>query len=464
MISGRIAAPDGFDLPARDGSDLPARDGSGWSQHRDSRALRGYLIVTEADFLLRARFGLLVSVAVCCVLVWLSGCVEVGVTPELVTITFAHPDADGEYYQTLADSFNEQYPFITVELHPKTWRALEGVDVDEEDVFVTSQFALSWLLAEDLVLDVTPFIDHDETFNPSDLYPGTLALYTRDGKTWAVPAAVDLMVMYYNEDLCDRYGVTYPEAGWTWDTFLDTALALRDPSMGTFGYAASYSPDRAIFDPLVFVYQHGGRVFDDLVNPTRPTFDEPLTVEAMEWYAGLLHEYDVAPSPDQAREAFVDYPYYYSGILEGRFGLWAGMLSERGGASGPAEWKIPWGVVPLPRDSQSATMTMVDGHFISSHTSHPDACWKWVSFLSQQTPHRHAPARRSVAESAEYEQRVGDTVASTVRASMEGALMLSPRLAEFEDALASLGRAVDAIINLQATPQEAMSQAQERSR
>ena len=127
--------------------------------------------------------------------------------------------------------------------------------------------------------------------------------------------------------------------------------------------------------------------------------------------------------------------------------MWTGMLSERGGGSWPAEWDIPWGVAPLPRDNRSATLTMVEAFYISSQTPHPDACWQWVSFLSQQIPHRHAPARRSLAESAAYEQQVGDAVASVVRASMEGALILSPRLAEFEDALAILGMAVDTIAN-----------------
>ena len=77
-------------------------------------------------------------------------------------------------------------------------------------------------------------------------------------------------------DLFDRYGVAYPEIGWTWDDFLDTALALRNPDEDVFGYVAT-EPEQAAH----FIYQHGGQLYDDLRAPTYPTFDDPLTVEAM---------------------------------------------------------------------------------------------------------------------------------------------------------------------------------------
>jgi len=41
---------------------------------------------------------------------------------------------------------------------------------------------------------------------------------------WAIPAGVDMLVMFYNQDLFDQYDVPYPEVGWTWGDFLDTAL------------------------------------------------------------------------------------------------------------------------------------------------------------------------------------------------------------------------------------------------
>ena len=114
-------------------------------------------------------------------------------------------------------------------------------------------------------------------------------------------------------------------------------------------------------------------------------------------------------------------------------------------------------------DRQSATLSLVEGYFISAQAQHPDACWEWISFLSRQIPSRGVPVRTSLAESADYENRVGEQVAAAARASLEGALLLSPELAEFEPVLETFGKAFLSIVNEQSTPEEAMVWAQQQS-
>jgi multiple sugar transport system substrate-binding protein len=230
-------------------------------------------------------------------------------------------------------------------------------------------------------------------------------------------------VMYYNRDLFDQYNVPYPQIGWTWDDFLERAVALRDPDAFVFGYGPRLPPG----DAVLFIYQHGGRIFDDPENPTRTTFDDPLTIEALEWYARLVHDYDAAPSLNQAAHAYGDGSYaIYEGIRTGKVGMWTGALSERGGLGWPFKWKMAWGMVPLPSDAQSWTEVVVEGYAISSGTEHYDACWEWIAWLSEQVPYRFMPARRSLAESSAYEDQVGAEVAAVARALMEHAYILTP--------------------------------------
>jgi len=389
----------------------------------------------------------------------LSGCSLVAPTPEPVTITFAHPSVDSEYYQTLAEMFQKEHPYITVELQPQTSYDFGWIDVGEADTFVHSQFALGELLEENLILDLTPFMDEDKDFKPDDFYPGTLSMFSRDGKTWGVPAGADTMVMFYNQDLFDAYGVGYPQIGWTWDDFLGIAARISEPDRGVFGYGPNY----AVFDPLLFVYQGGGRIFDDLQNPTRTTFDEPTNIEALEWFVDLIYEYNVAPSPDQIREAYGSTGGLASGIIGGKIGMWTGMLADRRGEANAAKEPVRWGMVTLPRGKQTATLTTISAYFISSESESPDACWEWISFISQHQPQRQTPVRRSQLESTAYEQQVGGDVAAVARASMENSLLLSPRLVEFEQALGIFQQAVEAIITLRATPEEAMVRAQDMS-
>jgi multiple sugar transport system substrate-binding protein len=388
----------------------------------------------------------------------LTGCLSSTPTPEPVTISYAHADYDTDYLQRLVSKFNESYPYIHVELRPRRWDTMGGLSAGDADVFVTSQFALSGLSEQGSVLDLTPFIEQDGAFDQEDFYPGTVGLYMREGKTWAIPANVDLMVMYYNQDLLDQVGAPYPEAGWTWDDFLTTATLARDPDADTFGYATTVPA----FDALTFIYQHGGGIFDDLENPTRTTFDDPLTIEALQWYADLYYRYDVAPTEMQVRQSFSRRDSRV-GIWIGRVGMWTGMLSERGGQTGPTAWDMRWGVAPLPQDQQSTTLTLVEGYFISAQTKYPDACWQWISFLSKQMPQRQAPVRKSLAESPDYEELVGPEVAAVVQASMNNALLLSPELASYENALNTFTEAFTTIMEGTATAEEAMTRAQRQS-
>jgi multiple sugar transport system substrate-binding protein len=386
------------------------------------------------------------------------GCIAGTPTPEPVVITFAYPSPDTEFYESLLAGFGERYPHITVELQPKRWDTLGGIDVGGADVFLSSQFALNWLQSQGGLLNLTPFVEQDESFDLPDYFPGTVGLYRQEGETWAVPAGLDVMVMYYNRDLFDAQQLPYPESGWTWDDFVQAAAALRNPRTDLFGYA----PNLDLFDPLTFIYQHGGRVFDDLENPTRTTFDDPLTVEALEWYTRLVFDYNVAPTPDQVQMLF-GRDGVRTAVYQNMVGLWSGMLSERGGRFWPSEWSMRWGVVQLPQDAHAATLTLVEGYYISSQAEHPEACWHWLSFVSQHIPVRQTPVRRSLVESPDYERQVGSEVVAVVRASMEDALLLSPDLVGFEEALDTFGQALEAIVMQRSTPEEAMTWAQQQS-
>ena len=398
--------------------------------------------------------------AILCLLVpWLTSCVRSTPTPEPVTISFAYANYDTEHYEQLVLEFNEAYPHITVDLQPKSWDMLGGLGAGDADAFVTSQFALSWLYEQSNALNLTPFIEQDEAFNLDDFYPGTVGLYTREGKTWGIPAGVDLLVTYYNQDLFDRYGVTVPQIGWDWNDFVETAIAVRDPTADVFGYIPSFQE----FDVLSFIYQHGGSIFDDLQNPSRTTFDNALTVEALDWYTRLVYDYNVVPTEEQARASFPR-GSARAGVLNGQVAMWSGMLSERGGQTTRIEWDMRWGMVPLPRDQRFATLTLVEGYFVSAQTQHADACWKWISFLSQKLPSRQTPARKSLAESAPYQEKVGSSVAAVARASMENALLLSPKLVEFEEALGIFTQALEALLDGRSTPEEAMNWAQQQSK
>jgi len=390
----------------------------------------------------------------CLVLALLAGCKGAAPTPEPVTIRFAHPSFDLAYYQPLAREFNRKNPYITVELVPRNWDLVGGLDPRDADVLITSQFAIDELRSQKLIISLDPLIESDKGIQMSDFYPGAVQLFKASGETWALPAGLDPYVMYYNQDLFDQRGVSYPSPDWTWDDFLNLALALRDPDADIWGYGVV----EPFIDPVLFIYQHGGRIFDSLQEPTRTTFDDPLTIEALEWYARLLREHDVAPTAEKVRKSFGNIE---AAIRWGKVGMWMAPLSARGGQLEAAKWPMRWGMVPLPRDARAATMATAQGYFITAQCTNHQACWQWIAFLSKQPTSGFTPVRKSVANSTEYVQQAGEEVARIAQAATADAELVRPTdLERFAQVMAIFSRAVTDVIEGRATAEEAMLKAQ----
>jgi len=377
-----------------------------------------------------------------------SGCVHTTSTPEPATITFAHLEYDTDYFEELADGFRQSYPHVTIRLRPVSEDQLDDLAPGEVDVRVTWEGGIVPLLEQGALLSLDPFVQRDGSIDLSDFYPGTV--WTLDGKTWAIPAGLDPVVLYYNHDLFDQYHVPPPQLGWTWDDFLDAALSIRDPDVSVYGFG---SVRGYLIEALLFIHQHGGRILDESQTPARPAYRDPMTVEALEWFARLFNEYDLAVPPQQVRQAFGS----------NRVAMWMDMFSNRDQWAERMQEAL--GVAALPRDTLMFTGSDCHAYAISSQTRHRDASWQWIAFLGQQMPHRLTPARKSLAQSTEYEQLVGDHLAAVVRISLENNVQPTPRThAQFAAQMTVFASAFGRIIDGSWTPQEAMDWAQREAR
>lgn len=399
----------------------------------------------------RPARAVLVGLALGLLLVPLAGCGRSAPPPEPVEISFRHPNQDQQYFANALTGFNEKYPHITVKLTTTDSAA---------DCFVDESYDITGLVANEEIVNLNPFLDQNEDFDKSDFVPGMLEIFTTENKLWAIPAGFNPAVMYYNQDLFDRYGVEYPAANWTLDNFLAAANAIRDPANNVFGYASL--PADIMPDALMFLYSKGGRILDDLQNPSRVTLDDPATIEALEWYVRLINDYNVAPTQQQMRETFgSDNRSVYRGIMQNQVGTWIGWFQDRGGLTWDIEWPMKWGMAPLPRGEASVTMAFAEGYFISADSPNTEACWEWLSYLSREAIVRMIPPRQSVINSEAYERLVGREAAATARAAIEDVVLVSAELAEYEDVLQIFYMAVLGVLDGQLTAEEAMIFAQQ---
>jgi len=399
-------------------------------------------------------FAVLILVAIS-----ISGCTRESDVIDPVTISFVYQDDKAEYYEPLVDEFMQLHPEITVEITEVVANNLEfysQADVIGIDLFTFSQFK-----PQETFLDLTPLIEQDTNFHNSDFYPGTIELFSISDKIWAIPFGIDTFVLYYNKDLFDQSGFEYPTNDWTWDELLAAASAIRKQP-DTYGYGV---PDPYLeLNAMILMYQHGGQLFDDLNYPSEITYNDPLNIEAMQWYQDLYFAYDVAPSPDQAAKTFgYGNQKIYRGVLQGDIGMWPGIFSDRGGLTWPVQWDhLSWGIVALPEDDNDLTSGFGEGYAISAQTQNPKAAWLWVAFLSEQVPQILIPARRSLAESKEFRERLGAESADAALESMQNVALISPDMIQFSESLDPFSQAIHRIVDGTVSAQEALNQLQDK--
>jgi ABC-type glycerol-3-phosphate transport system substrate-binding protein len=259
------------------------------------------------------------------------------------------------------------------------------------------------------VLSLEPFLSEIVEFDEGDFFPGLLDAFRWRGDLYGLPAYLGMSVMYYNRDMFDAQGVAYPRAGWTWQDFFDSAQQLTTieegggEQTGHWGFVSH----PAFGDLIPFILQHGGAVYDDPLEPTRPVCDDPLTAEAIQWYADLGLVHGVMPIVQQDKvDELSRFPTDAFALQQAAMVM--GGIGARGGDIIP--WNFGWGVAPLPRDQTGGAWMVLRGYFIAARTDHPWQAWALVRSLTESEPSL-LPARRSVAESETFRQRVGTELA-----------------------------------------------------
>ena len=303
--------------------------------------------------------------------------------PESVhmTMTIWGSQLDPEVYQKRLDRFAEQ----------------DSSNIDVEMVYIPSDYTMKvqtmiaggtppciMQLAEDIhgysgkgqIISLNDYIeqhgvDLEARYGTTG---GLVAAYTRNGDLYAMPDRGGALILYYNKDMFDEAGLSYPTGDWTWTEFLDAAQKLTvvdGDTVEVYGFAAGgWWPWW-----MSFIYMNGGVVLDE---SGYPAVNSRQAVEAMEFYNDLVYDYHVAPSPE-------DYANMGQGSPDPLFaqGLTAMSMTGFWGVGGLA--RVPglnWDIAPLFMNTEPATVLFGSGLAISSDCPYPDQAFEVIEFLT----------------------------------------------------------------------------------
>lgn len=375
--------------------------------------------------------------------------------------------------QELLDEFHAEHPNIRVFYTPDP-DDLQGTMLDlmvagtAPDVFQgCCTYFPSWA-QQGHTLDLAPLIARD--LDNSVISEWSVAQYqglrTESGHQFAVPKYQGALGLYYNKDLFDELGMSYPDDTWTHDDYLAAMRQLTadidgDGSNDRWGSMLDVSWDRI----QIHVNAWGGHYVDP-TDATNCMMDEQPAMDALEWLRARMWDDDVmATFPDvkglSTRDAFIQ-----GKVAMVEDGSWAlkDILTR-------ADFSV--GVAPFPIGPvRRATLATTDGFGIYSGTEHPAESWELVKFLiskryglAMAEANFLQPARTSlvddwvrIVKEQFPEKAAGVDVAAFADGHVKGYSVIAEVFPDMATASAVASEGWDRILTLGLDPVESMGQ------
>jgi ABC-type glycerol-3-phosphate transport system substrate-binding protein len=351
--------------------------------------------------------------------------------PDAVTVTFGTFEYQAEQFRRLAETFNQNNPQTFVQIKP--------IDTSGESFSFAGAAAASdcftWWSAPGTgeltaTLDLQPLIDADPAFQRDDYPPALLVPFQQGSRLYGLPYAVTFRVLAYNKEAFDDAGLAYPTADWTMDDLLQAARKLTSGSEAQRRYG--YATDSPQTEDLRFILaQFGAEPTPGSGDAQRPNFTDAKVAEAIRYYLDLLR--DTSPHKEfrgyKRNEMFGG--ELFELMREGRVGIsfeFGNNFFFIGPGSQPQYTRViappPLGTGPLPQENIRSS-----GLFVSAQTQQAQACWQWLTFLSNEPADLAAqgsfPARRSLAEADAFLQHA-DAGSAAVYTAYRAALDRAP--------------------------------------
>lgn len=397
-----------------------------------------------------------------------------------VELEFWNPEADEAVVSALEASiadYEAENPDVKVNLVTVPWSdiytkwqtALQGGNAPDVTLG-SAAFATS--LNEQGVLQ--PLDDVVEAIGGDGVWADTATSLvdlstTPDGEYFALPYSTNAVVLWYNKPMLEAEGLEPPT---TWDELESAAAAMtHDDQYGILvPSSTSYVTSQGLYS---LILSNGGDVVDR-DDPDTVIFDEPETVEALEFY-GDLAQYSPPGSGGYDR------PEAQAAMTTGKLGMfiYGSWMQSALDAAGP-EVAEQFGVVPVPSNGDGAGAFMGNMTAFSFNTTeHPEEARDFLAHLMDPeayedfvlvNPASFVPVLTEVHESETYlgnEKVVAqEELQAAIRTTLPDAWVFglpNPHAGEWEG-LNLVAQAATAVIEQGADPQDAATQVADEMR
>lgn len=376
-----------------------------------------------------------------------------------------------ELWNQLIDQFRQEYPQIQISFEPVpdnygTKLLTQMAAGDAPDVFQVGDGDVRMFVERGGTTNLAPYLEGQDNLpglDPSIFYESLYQTGVVDGEPHFLTKDYSPLVVYYNKDLFDQAGVPYPEDGWTWEEFRDTAMKLtldtnNDGRIDQYGVVLPGKWIRAI-EP--FVFSNGGDLMNEDGTEIEGYLNSPATVEAIQFYADLYLKDNVSPSPTEVETTFQGVDLFQTGRVAMN---WTGRWPLRDYQENP---DLHFGIVGLPQKEQRANAICWAGLGIYSQSKNKDQAWLFLRHIGGE-PGQLVFGQHGLPSMPQVADELGlaeDPYSSVILNEVQYLKPLPDMRSRFyNDTVAKyLGEALDAIFGDKADVQTALDDAAQKA-
>lgn len=301
-------------------------------------------------------------------------------------VFYAYPNNYKPVLERIAGEFEAAHPDIKISFWPPassydtaTPQMLRGALIGQiPDVFFTGLNYLRVLKDRDLLVPLDGFVQGPAQWKAMGYRDSMLALGRLGDEVYALPFAISMPVLYVNEDLVRRAGLTVAGLPQDWRGLAEAGrrIAALDPSYVGFFFAYDASGNWGLQQ---LVNSAGGEM--GTPDGCRLRFDERPGQSAFETLATFHALGMPAYSQDQVRAAFA----------AGTVGIYAGSTSQIARMATVAAGKFSLRILPLPLSGEAGRLP-AGGSVAAITTRDPalrKAAWEFLTFATGPVSSKH---------------------------------------------------------------------------
>lgn len=284
------------------------------------------------------------------------------------------------------------------------------------DVFVYTDTALHSGLSEHL-LPLDEYVaeaDEKRDFDSKDILKSTMDFGRFDNTLYGIPFRYGVYMLYYRQDLFDKYQVRVPE---TWAEFNEAAKIIteslrKDGVKDVYGLVQQGEAGHIIYEVFkTWLAGHGGLLADE---NGKVLLDSPEAIAALTTLVAPYQNGWASPeTPSMALDSAIAAFQKGKAAMALTYSPYWGLFNNP--ASSTIAGNVGWALTPhaegvVPGRSSFSGWQLL----INNNTKFPDAAWQLVEYLSKAEStktmalkYSNGPVRASVYEDPDYLELFG---------------------------------------------------------